>query len=162
MPVYIQIILSVAGVFVAACAVVVSVVQWRVSRAQSKLARQKLQFELFDRRMQVLDGLLVLADATIMPGHLTSDLYQKFHKNAFEQRFLFPPAVSIWIEEVQKKAWRYLIVSSLLEHPTQTQDPEAEKAERLDLRKEANALAEYFRNLYKVADAKLEPHLRIC
>jgi hypothetical protein len=152
MPAYLQIILAIASVVVGISGVV-------VARAQSKLARQKLLFELFDRRMRAKEGVLALADSYFRHLSVTGEAYSIFRKDAFNSRLLFPKNAAEWIREIGDVAFKATYIEGNLNRELQSPAPAKDKIEKINA--ELQPLHDRIRKLYTEADEKLDEHIRL-
>jgi hypothetical protein len=151
MPIYLQVLFSIASVLVSAGAVV-------VSRAQWKLTSQKVRFDMFDRRLQAKEALLGLPDALIGKGKITSEAFENFRVHAYLCRFLFPGDGAEYIGKIYQIALRAVMLEGLIKHEMQVSQDSGKIKSLCD---EKASLCRQIQETYKDADLRLDAYLKI-
>jgi len=132
-----------------------------VAYSQLGLAKQRLRFDLFDRRLKVKEAIFGLADSMInRTTNPAAKAWADFYRDAFACRFVYPADAADWIDGVYKKVYRLWFVLEL-DMKRETESP-LRNNERLDrIHGQIMELRKSLGNLYLEAEANLNPHLSL-
>ncbi len=85
---------------------VIAIAGCAIAYSQLRLGRDRFQYDLYDRRMKVFEGLKVLLVTCMREASISFSEIQQFVRTTSEAEFLFDADVVDYLEDVRKKAHR--------------------------------------------------------
>lgn len=97
---------------------------------QHKTNRKQLRFDIYKRRITILDAWHKFIVKTIISGTVSLETLKEFRTSTAEAKFLFDKNVTDYLQQVQAKAWELFCITQEL-----NQLPEGPKRERIATKK---------------------------
>ncbi len=85
-----------------------------IAYQQYKVNRDKLRFDLYDRRLKVFEGLMVLLSVIFRKGKCTDQERDQFQRTTVEAGFLFDKDIADYLDTIHKKSWELGTIHAVL------------------------------------------------
>jgi hypothetical protein len=118
LPVWIEWMKGLGSVLVAALALLVSTLTFRLShqiaRWQASVAKAQLRQNVYDRRFAVYQSAKALLIALQYNGTLSGDDYMEYRRGTVDAVFLLDAGVVAYLDQLRERAERLLLVRNLI------------------------------------------------
>ncbi|MBA7650476.1 hypothetical protein ES703_58282 [subsurface metagenome] len=123
---------GILNVFRALLAPVIAGVVAYIAYQQHKTNRDKLRFDLYDRRLKVFEGLMVLLWVIFRKGTCNDQERDQFQQATVEGSFLFDKDIANYLDTIQKKTLELGTIRAVLNLPGgEKRDQTVEKERQL-------------------------------
>ena len=147
------IIISFLILIIAGIVAYIGCLQYRVSKRQQKIAEEKFNLDMFDKRFKVFDATRTFFLKIIESGNINLQEIREFRVSTIDAVFLFDDEISKYLEEVIRKALKLqkIILKCKGLHAG---------TKRLILCKEQEEIVEWFHSQYLKLQNAFSPYLK--
>lgn len=142
---------GILNVFRALLAPVIAGVVAYIAYQQHKTNRDKLRLDLYDRRLKVFEGLMVLLWVIFRKGTCNDQERDQFQRATVEGSFLFDKDIANYLDTIQKKTLELGTIRAVLNLPSGEKRDQTVEKER--------QLFDWFTNQFEVSKEKFARYL---
>jgi hypothetical protein len=131
-----------------------------IAYRQAKVARSKLNLDLFEKRFKMFDAARKLIGSVVSRGNVTQEELGDFMRETLGAKWIFSDSFGDYLTEMRDKAIDLQTLCSELDVVVTSQTP-AEEAERKKLLANRRVVKNWFYHQFTVLENKATPFMQI-